>query len=101
MDAMFLSLSMQYPLFFFPLVFVILLFFNSLLVFFACSDSLFELGAPWREWLCLHSSQELAALGVPSPESCVSGGFNLGFFFCIALLMNSAACRCEIGSCDL
>lgn len=23
------------------------------------------------------------------------------FFFCIALLMNSAACRCEIGSCDL
>ena len=78
---MFLSLSMQYPFFFSPLVFVILLFFHCLLVFFACSDSLFELGAPWREWLCLHSSQELAALGVPSPESCVSGGFNLCFFF--------------------
>ncbi len=41
--------------------------------------SLCELGTSCREWLCLHSSQELAALGVFSPESGVSGGFNLCF----------------------
>lgn len=41
--------------------------FYSLQVFCACLDLLCELGAPRRDWLCLHSSQELAALGVLSP----------------------------------
>lgn len=57
-------------------------------------------GLPGGGSLCLHNPQKPAALAVFSREFWVSGESNLHIFFLqgVALLMNSAACCCEMGA---
>lgn len=75
-------------------------FFHSVQVFCICSDSLFELGAPRRGEPVFAQSSEAGCPWSAFPRVLSFWGIQLVHFFSsrVALLMNSAACCCEMGA---